>query len=110
MEDLKKRIQELTSELNKIHHSWTRVTAAMWTEEKWAEERARAEEIKKELTKLVPLRINELEEEWETLNNRYSMLTKIIYKVFKYPKFVGVDLQRMQDITREIQELQSYVK
>ena len=107
---MKEEIQELTLRLNKIYYSWSRVSAAMWTPEQWEKERAQAEDIKNELRKLVPLRIAELEEEYNTLDNRYSMLTKIIYKVFKYPKFVGVDLQRMQDITREIQELQSYVK
>ena len=110
MKDLKKRIQELTSELNKIHHSWTRVTAAMWTPEQWEKEREQAEEIKKELRKLVPLRIAELEEEYNTLDNRYSKFMKLRFKIFGRPKVVGYDQERMQDITHEIQELQSYVK
>ena len=49
MSELKEKVQDLRFKLNEIHHSWTRVTAAMWTEEKWAEERARVDEIKKEL-------------------------------------------------------------
>lgn len=110
MEDLKKRIQELTSELNKIHHSWTRVSAAMWTEEKWAEERARTEEIKKELVKLVPLRIAELEKEQVMLNNRNSKFKKLCFKVFGIPKQVRVDEKRIQEIFFEIQELQRCIK
>jgi len=108
MSELKEKVQDLRFKLNEIHHSWTRVTAAMWTEEKWAEERARVDEIKKELKELVPLRIAELEDECKTLNNRYSKLTKLKFRLFGVPKLVGYDQQRMRDITREIQDLKQF--
>ena len=104
------RIKELIRDLNESYSSMKKVTALMWNNEEWEQERARVKKIKKELKEIIPLRIKELEEEYATLDNRYSKFMKFKFKVLGVPKVVGVDLQRMQDITREIQELQSYVK
>lgn len=102
------RIKELIRDLNESYSSMKKVTALMWNNEEWEQERARIKKIKKELKEIIPLRIKELEEEYATLNNRYSKLTKLKFRLFGVPKLVGYDQQRMRDITREIQDLKQF--
>jgi len=104
------RIKELIRDLNESYSSMKKVTALMWNNEEWEQERARIKKIKKELKEIITLRIKELEEEYATLDNRYSKFMKFKFKVLGVPKVVGVDQQRMREITHEIQDLNTLIK
>ena len=110
MTDLEKNVQELIMELQKIHYSWTRVTAALWSPEEGKKERAREEKLKNELKKIVPERIKELEEEKQGMISENSKFFIRLYRIFGRPKKAENAEKRISQINCEIQELRNYFK
>ena len=103
------RIQELIHKLNEKHHSWILITAAMWTEEEWAEERAESDRLTAELKELLPIRIAELKDEQTELERKYPKFTKRLRYFFKAPKEVTDAEFRYNQIFSEIKYLKSYL-
>ena len=104
------RIQELEHRLNNMHHSWILITAAMWTEEEWAEERALEKKIIAELEQLIPVRKAELEAEQAELECKYPKFSHRLKYIFRVPKKVTTAEKRHSEIAFELRHLEYILK
>lgn len=111
MENTKERIQKLESEMYQMHRSWRLITAATWSEERWAQEEARDKEIKSELEQLIIVRKKELNAEQTELEGKYPKFSnRLKYLFFKVPAEVLNAEKRYNEIKRELIHLNHILK
>lgn len=103
--DNKQKISNLRMEMQGINYAATRVTSALHITDRMAGEK-RKQEIMKELRQLVPKRIEELEEQRNELEKKYSFFSRKLYKMIGWPKNVG---KNEEQITRNLLEKEELI-